>query len=52
VVVDVDAGLDLLELERSGDASVLALLAARTCGPNKEAMATTPSVPRIISRRS
>ena len=51
MVVDVDACLDLLELKRSGDASALALLAASTAGPNKDAMAATPSVPRIISRR-
>ena len=52
VVVDVDAGLDLLELEAIGRRFARSLCLRRAlAGPNKDAMAATPSVPRIISRR-
>jgi hypothetical protein len=50
MMVDVDACLDLLELEAIGG-RFRPRFAASTAGPNKDAMAATPSVPRIISRR-
>jgi hypothetical protein len=47
----VDARLDLLKSNRSAMPTALASPAASAFGPNKEAAATTPSVPRKTARR-